>query len=232
MRLGVWIQLGVMAFVGGSLLRIAAETGVALFTMFGMIAFVLLGLRALAEVHALQSEAGLRDLERVLREVAARWPVLRLPARRPGAVRYLVHAGRSWVAVGVDTSSEASFWSLVRPGLVARTRRLEAEAARLPVGDGAALGDGAGAVTPVLVLLRRRVRAREEALGANLGVPLVNAEGLADLLARLAGPAANAQAEERGAVPQGSSIESFEALARRLEARILRPRAERVEAHG
>lgn len=224
MRFGVWVQLGLMAFVGGSLLRLGVQTGVALFTMFGMITFVLLGLRALAEVSTVQSQAGLRDLERILRREAGRWPVLRLPGRRPGAPRYLVHAGGGWVALGADTSSDAGFWWLVRPGLIAHARRLQREAASLP------LGEGARPLTPVLVLVRRRVRPREEALGKALGVRLLNAEVLPGLLEALSDGAGGASGEEaEGGVPTRPGIQVVGELARRLGARVLSAEGAGVE---
>lgn len=222
MGLGFWIQLGLMAFVGGSLLRLGAETGIALFTMLGMITFVLVGLRALAEVNAVQIQAGVRDLERILREAAARWPALRLPAGRPGSPQYVVRAGRCWVVLGIDTTPETGLWRLVQPGLGARARRLEREAKALP------LDQEAEAVHPVLVLVRRRVRRPEEELGEAVQVPLVNAEALPGLLEALA---AADQAEGRyrtaGTVVEGSgdagAADWVQELAKRLGARVLKP---------
>lgn len=218
MRLGVWVQLGLMAFAGGSLLRLGVETGLALFTMFGMITFVLLGLRALAEVNALQSQAGLRDLEHMLRLQAARWPVLRLQAQRPGSPRYVVQLDGAWVVLGTDTSSEVGFWWLVRPGLEAQARRLQREVRELP------LGEGEAPVRPVLVLVRRRVRQRERALGEALGVGLLNPEALPNLLKELDGSSGGAGgAGAEGTVPAEAGIQVVGELARSLGARVLKP---------
>lgn len=229
MSVRVWVLLGFLAFVGGSLLRLGVETGTAGFTMFGMIAFVLIGLLALQEVAGLQTRAGWGRLGRVLRAQAAARPVLRLPGGGRGSLRYLVAAGSTWVALGVDTSSEAGLWSLVRPALAARGRRVIEEASRLP------LGDQAPAVMPALVLLRRKVRAREEALGEGLGVRLLNPEELPGFFQEVA--ARKSEPGETGDESEGvgEAPPSAESLARLLGAEILAAgggRQPAVEAPG
>ncbi|BAS27362.1 hypothetical protein [Limnochorda pilosa] len=202
MSVRLWVGLAVLAFAAGSLLRLGVETGGAGFTMFGMVAFLLIGVLALQEVAGQQARAGRGRLDGVLRRQARRWPVLRLPGTSWGGVVYLARPGPSWVALAVDTSSEAGLWALVGPALAARARKLREGAAALPVeGDGAA-------VLPVLVLVRRKVRARERALGEAAGVRLANPEDLPVLFAELAGEtgasgASKAADEEAPPGPEG-----------------------------
>ena len=139
-----------------------------------------------------------------------------LPAGKPGSPQYVVRAGRSWVVLGTDTTPETGLWRLVRPGLEARARRLQREAARLP------LGQETGAVHPVLVLVRRRVRRREEDLGMALRVRLINPEAVPGLLEALGtGDGADGRGVEGSA--QVGPVQAVQELAQSLGARVLRP---------
>lgn len=175
------VVLGVLAIGVGALFQRAAVTGIALFRMFGTIGIVVMGLWAaytLARWQIESSRADLRHRLEALRGVEHHVPASHWKGREPRAESVLYAEDGT---VYIIASSEVANFRGKR-----HLRRLSASAARLQawvqeLRSGAASIDTLPSfrrVVGLLVLLRREVRAEEDAAVEAYGIVVVNVEQL------------------------------------------------------
>jgi len=168
------IPLLVVAFIVGSLFRMANEFGVGLFRMFGTLGIVVMGVLATELLTSWQLEGALRELQALLKALPDGWQVKGAQGDSRSWQGYLVGHGR---VLAVVTSPVANYAR--GRGLVRALERAAAKARALAQ----ARQDGQPA-TPCVLLLRRR--ADEEARRSVPGMLVVDLEGLAAELGRAA----------------------------------------------
>lgn len=166
------VPLLVVAFIVGSLFRMANEFGVGLFRMFGTLGIAVMGLLATQLLTSWQLEGALRELEALLKALPEGWKVKGARGDSRSWQGYLIGPGR---VLAVVTSPVADYAR--GRGLVRALERAAARAHAL-----AQARQGAQPATPCVLLLRRR--ADEEARRSVSGVLVVDLEGLAAELGR------------------------------------------------
>lgn len=166
------IPLLVVAFIVGSLFRMANEFGVGLFRMFGTFGIAVMGALATQIVTAWQVEGAVRELHELLKKLPEGWKVTGARGDSRRWRGYIVGPGRVLAVVTTPVANYAR-----GRGLSRALERAAAEARALA--DARSQGQPA---TPCVLLLRRR--ADEEARLKAAGALVLDLEGLAKEVGR------------------------------------------------
>lgn len=177
----LFLIVAVLALAAGTLFRLAATLDLPALRMLGFWALVAVGLLMARAIRQQQSAAGQGEVARALERLGDRWQVAR--SSRAGAV--LVGPGGVCVLAFDEMADYGYGRHAARRLAAARTRAdRAADAVRAQLAGFAATSPVP--VEPCLVLLRRRA---PETGGSPLQhgeVAVVNPEGLAEFLGRLA----------------------------------------------
>jgi len=168
------IPLLVVAFIVGSLFRMANEFGVGLFRMFGTFGIAVMGVLATRIVTGWQVEGALRELGALLKRRPQGWRVEDASGDDRSWQGCLAGQGRTLAVVTTPVANYSRGRSLARALGAAAARAKALAAARQATDE--------RPVTPCVVLLRRR--ADDEAQSAAGDVLVLDLDGLAAELGR------------------------------------------------
>lgn len=160
-----WVILGVLAFAVGTLFRLAEETGVGLFRMFGTMGIGLSGGVAAFTLTRMQQESARTDLHERISSIPDTKAYTVPPELRARAVESVGLLERNDDLYLIATSSAPNFRGR-RHG-----RRVKSEVLRLAQ---CGTGTGEGQLGRILVLLRRSVREDEQNFATAHGVVIAN----------------------------------------------------------
>lgn len=176
------VILGVLAVVVGALFQQAQVQGIALFRMFGTIGIAVMGLWAAYSLARWQVEVARRDLQRRLeglRGVELHAPPSSWRGREPRAEGVLyAEDGTVYIIASTEVPNFRGKRHLRRLGASAARLHVWVKELRSAAGSIDTLPTSFQRVVGLLVLLRREVRAEEDAAVEAYGIVALNVEQL------------------------------------------------------